>query len=480
MTVQENPTRTAEALNKGVGLMQAGRIGEAEAIFRRVLDAEPENADALHLLGIAMRQSGRPKDAVELIKRAIALNPRQPSYISNLGTALEAAGEKDAALAAYRRAIVLRPAFPEAYFKLGNLLQNSGKSALAAEALRRAVELKGDQAPWHLLLGTALAATAKHAEAAASLRRAVELDPALADAHHKLGVALLALGRKDEAFAAYRRAVDVKADHDPALFGLSTMMLERGDAAGLVKLCDEIIARDPGNRRMVSSKIVALTELGRRDEAKALFDFDRFLRPVEVATPPGYPDLRAFNAALADEVTHHPTLVFEKSGHATRFGGHTGDILINPGPAVAALDKLIRGAVEQYSRTLDCPPDHPVLLAKLAQWRLQSWAVVMDTQGHQMPHIHPAAWLSGVYYVRIPVHENPREPHAGWIEFGRPQDNMFAKAEPEVRLYRPKEGLMLLFPSYLYHMTVPIETKEQRISIAFDVVPKDKPAAGPY
>ena len=57
---------------------------------------------------------------------------------------------------------------------------------------------------------------------------------------------------------------------------------------------------------------------------------------------------------------------------------------------------------------------------------------------------------------------------------------MFAKAEPEVRLYRPKEGLMLLFPSYLYHMTVPIETKEQRISIAFDVVPKDKADAGPY
>ena len=472
--------RTAEALNRGVSLMQAGRIGEAEAIYRRVLEAEPENADALHLLGIAMRQSGRPKEAIELIKRAIARNPRQPSYISNLGTALEAAGEKDAALAAYRRAIVLRPAFPEAYFKLGNLLQNTGKSALAAEALRRAVELKGDQAPWHLLLGTALAATAKHAEAAASLRRAAELDPTLADAHHKLGVALLALGRKDEAFAAYRRAVDVKADHDPALFALSTMMLERGDAAGLVKLCDEIIARDPGNRRMVSSKIVALTELGRRDEAKALLDFDRFLRPVEFATPPGYADLRAFNTALADEVTHHPTLVFEKSGHATRFGGHTGDILINPGPAVAALDKLIRAAVEEYSRTLDCPPDHPVRLAKLDQWRLQSWAVVMDTQGHQMPHIHPAAWLSGVYYVRIPVHENPRAPHAGWIEFGRPQDNMFAKAEPEVRLYRPKEGLMLLFPSYLYHMTVPIETKEQRISIAFDVVPKDKAAAGPY
>lgn len=480
MAIQENRVSAVQALTKGVGLLQSGRIRDAEAICRVVLEAEPDNADALHLLGVAARQGGRPKEAVELIKRALALNPRQPNYVSNLGTALEASGEKDSALAAYRRAIAIKPDFPEAYSKLGLLLQSMGKPALAAEALRRAVELKPGQAQWQLALGTALGAIGKNEEASAAFRHAAELDPGQAEAHYKLGVVLSALGRKDESFAAYRRAVEAKPDHDPSLFALSTTLLERGDAEALVELCDEVFARDPGNRRMVSSKIVALTELGRRDEANALLDFARFIRPVEIETPAGYADLHGFNAALADEVTHHPSLVFEKSGHATRFGGHTGDILINPGPAVAALEKFIRRGVEDYGRTLDCAPDHPVRTAKLEHWRLQSWAVVMDTQGHQMPHIHPAAWLSGVYYVRIPVHENPREPHAGWIEFGRPQDNMFAKAEPDVRLYQPKEGLMLLFPSYFYHMTVPIETKEQRISIAFDVVPKNSTGGSPY
>ncbi len=480
MAIQENRKAAAAAFNEGLSLLQSGRGREAEAHYRRILESEPNNPDALHLLGVSLRQSGRAKEAIESIKRAIAVNPRNAMYFSNLGTAFEATGDKEAALAAYRRAVAMRRDFPEAYFKLGTLLQATGKSALAAEALRRAVELKPDQAAWHLALGTALATIGRHEQAVTALRRAAELGPEVPEAHFKLGAAMSALGRKDEAFAAYRCAVGVKPDHDPSLFGLTALLMERGDAEGLVKLCDEICARDPGNRRMVSSKIVALTELGRRKEAARLLDFDRFIHPLAVQTPSGYANLESFNTALADEVIHHPTLVFEKSGHATRFGGHTDNILIDPGPAVAALEKIIREAVENYGRTLDCEADHPVRQAKLDDWRLQSWAVVMDTQGYQMPHIHPAAWLSGVYYVRIPVHENPRQSHAGWIEFGRPQDNMFAKAEPAVRLYKPQEGLMLLFPSYFFHMTVPIETKEQRISIAFDVVPKGRTGGSPY
>jgi len=471
----------AEALNQGAALHKAGKRREAEAVYRQVLEAAPGHPDALHLLGVLARQSGRVQEAVELIERAIAANPNNPTYVSNLGTAFEAAGRRDEALSSYRRAIEMRDDFAEAHFKLGSLLETMGKRGAAADALRRAVQIKPDQVPWQLALGKALSALGRHEQAAAVLARAAALDPRSAEAHFRHGEALLALKRGDEALAAYRRGAEADPTYDPATFALGSLLLDRGEAEALVGVCDEICARDPGNRRMVSFKIAALTELGRRDEARALFDFDRFVRPAEVPVPEGFANLPAFNAALAREVTTHPTLVFEKSGHATRFGGHTGDILVNPGPAVAALGLLIREAVSDYAKDLRCDADHPVAAGKLDRWRLQSWAVVMDTKGHQLPHIHPAAWLSGVYYVKVPVPETPpKDAHAGWIEFGRPQRNMHTKAEPEVRLYQPKEGLMIVFPSYLYHMTIPIETKEQRISIAFDVVPFGKAAAAPY
>jgi len=477
----ERRVTTQEAMERAAALHHAGKRAEAAAIYRRVLEVEPQNADALHLLGIVTRQSGKPKEAIGLIRQAIALKGENPNYVSNLGTAFEAAGDIEDALAAYRRAITLMPDYPEPHQKLGALLQAKGRHKEALAPLQRAVELRPEALDWQLSYGNVLMSLGRLQDAAAVFSRITARDPKQSEAHFRLGNALFTLKRKDEALASFCRAVEAKPDHDAALFAITTLLMEKREPQALVAACDDAFKTDPGNRRMISSKIVALHELGRRDEAHALLGMDPFMRPVEIATPAGYADLNVFNAALAEEIRSHPTLVFEKSGHATKFGGHTGDILIDPGPAVAALESAIRAAVADYFREVPSDATHPWFAAKPAKWKLQSWAVVMGVQGHQMPHIHPAAWLSGVYYVKIPVMGPPsRDPQAGWIEFGRPQDNMFVTAEPELKLYTPKEGMMILFPSYLFHRTVPIETKEQRISIAFDVLAADSTSRGPY
>lgn len=477
----EKRMTTRDAMARAAGLLRAGKRAEAATIFRQVLEVEPENADALHLLGIITRQSGKPKEAINLIRRAIALKGENSNFVSNLGTAFEAAGDIEAALAAYRRAIAIEPDYPEPHQKLGALLQTKGRYKEALAPLQRAAELRPEALDWQMSYGNVLVSLGRLQDAAAIFAQIVAKDPKQSEVHFRLGNALFTLKRKDEALASFRRAIEAKPDHDSALFAMTTLLMENRQPQALVDACDGAFKGDPGNRRMISSKIAALHELGRRDEAHALLGMDRFMRPVEIAVPAGHADLNAFNAALAEEVRNHPTLVFEKSGHATKFGGHTGDILINPGPAVAALESAIRAAVADFFREVPSDVTHPWFAAKPAKWKLQSWAVVMDMQGHQMPHIHPAAWLSGVYYVKIPVADPPsRDPQAGWIEFGRPQDNMFATAEPELKLCQPKEGLMILFPSYLFHRTIPIETKEQRISIAFDVLAADSTSRGPY
>lgn len=97
----------------------------------------------------------------------------------------------------------------------------------------------------------------------------------------------------------------------------------------------------------------------------------------------------------------------------------------------------------------------------------------MERQGHQLPHTHPDAWISGVYYPKLPqIVNGPGEQHAGWIEFGRPLAEYLGAIEPEVMAVQPREGLLVLFPSYFYHRTIPFDTDEERISVAFDVVPQ--------
>ena len=98
----------------------------------------------------------------------------------------------------------------------------------------------------------------------------------------------------------------------------------------------------------------------------------------------------------------------------------------------------------------------------------------MREKGHQIAHIHPTAWLSGVYYVQVPAGvSRAGEGNAGWIEFGRPDEIIPQNHEMELRLIRPEAGKMVLFPGYFYHSTIPLAGTDERICVAFDVVRDD-------
>jgi uncharacterized protein (TIGR02466 family) len=103
------------------------------------------------------------------------------------------------------------------------------------------------------------------------------------------------------------------------------------------------------------------------------------------------------------------------------------------------------------------------------------WGVVLGRSGYQNPHNHPSGFLSGVYYVALPPGVARGEDEAGFLEFGasnvRGPDGREIVSPNRLRL-RPEEGLMALFPSHFWHRTVPYEENVERISLAFDLVPR--------
>jgi protein O-GlcNAc transferase len=116
---------------------QAGRLREAEQLYRQILAREPNHTDALHCLGVAADQLGRNDIAVELIRRAIALKPDFPAAHSNLGNALKHGGRLDEAIAACRQAVALNPNFPEGHNNLGNALNQKESKGTARRGDRR-------------------------------------------------------------------------------------------------------------------------------------------------------------------------------------------------------------------------------------------------------------------------------------------------------------------------------------------------------
>ena len=121
------PPGVANLLGAGLKHHQAGRLAEAEACYRRVLAAQPDHADALHLLGVVAHQAGRHDLAVELISQAIKQNGQNAAYFCSLGVALDNQGKLDEAVAAYRQAIRIKPDLAEAHSNLGNALRGQGK-----------------------------------------------------------------------------------------------------------------------------------------------------------------------------------------------------------------------------------------------------------------------------------------------------------------------------------------------------------------
>jgi tetratricopeptide (TPR) repeat protein len=201
-----------QAMQLAVQNHQAGKLSDAEEIYRRVLTQQPNHSDALHLLGVICHQTAQPDAAIDLIRRAIAINPGIAQYHNNLGNALRDKGFSDEAIAAYRNAVRLKPDYSDAHYNLAVALRAQGQIDQAIAAYRNALSFKPEFADAHNDLGSALRETGSLDEAIASLREGIRLQPDLHKAHNNLANALHEKGRLDEAIAALRQALQIKPD----------------------------------------------------------------------------------------------------------------------------------------------------------------------------------------------------------------------------------------------------------------------------
>lgn len=241
---------------------QAGRLAEAEAVYRQILEAQPGNPDALSLLGLVAHQRGMNESAVELIERAhrlgrpqafswnslgmayLSLNrpdkakhcfgkalKLQPDYAeahNNLGAAFKALGQSADSVNCHRRAVALRPDYADAHYNLGNLLEDLGRREEAGQSYRRALAIKPDYAEACGNLGMVLASLGRQEEAEQCCRRALALQPDLAEAHNTLGNILMDLGRVDEAEQSIRQAVALRPESAAMHYHLGATLHDAG------------------------------------------------------------------------------------------------------------------------------------------------------------------------------------------------------------------------------------------------------------
>ena len=259
-----------------------------------------------------------------------------------------------------------------------------------------------------------------------------------------------------------------------SLEGLARRTLVLGDDPGeLLSSCSAILARSPAHTHATFYKAVALARLGRSDEARELLGLDRDLAIVDLPVPPGYANGMEFRAALAEEIRINPTLVADPPLKATRGGLRTRQLCQPTQQAIPALLAEVEAAVQGYAARLsERGGRFSAAIPKEAG--IDPWALVYGSDGYQTPHLHPAGWLSGVYFVAAPKSAGD-DHYRGALRIG-PVGSRFLDEPPwGVREIEPIPGRLVLFPSYTPHATAPSRADGERIVISFDVLPTVAP-----
>lgn len=449
----------------------AGRFDAVAEICSELIAADQNCHQAFYLLGRTCLTVGRGEQALELISRAVQIEDTAAPYHTELGNVLASNGQFEPAAECYRRACELAPDFVDPHVNLGAALQLLNRPEEAVEVYKKAIELAPDAAMLHYNLGAGYRAFDALEEAIASYRKATELEPGWAEIHQKLGSALNDHGDFEDAITSYRTALSLAPKEPENHIGLAQTLLASGNAKAALSTCDAYMASHPYNGGLVAARALVLNELGSREMAQRLLGLETFVRTYDVSPPAAYGTIDAFNAALTEEAEAHPTLEFNPPKLATREGYQSREMFERPGPAVALLMERIDESVKRYIADLPDDPNHPLVASVPRRWLLTGWSVILGAQGYQMPHIHPSGWLSGVYYVDIPeVVAESAEDQQGWIEFGRPPGDWACHADPITDRLQPVAGKMVLFPSYVYHRTIPFESDERRICYAFDIM----------
>ncbi|MCH7631558.1 MAG: amidohydrolase family protein [Proteobacteria bacterium] len=227
----------------------------------------------------------------------------------------------------------------------------------------------------------------------------------------------------------------------------------------------------PLNQEVLAYRALCWRLLGDKREV-SLNNYEEFIRGYKIDTPPGYKDLKEFNQSLNRALDHFHTSKMQPSDQTLRGGTQTIAYLLDKNvKEIQELKAAFEQTIRRYVADLPDDPDHPFLGRKSDKVTFTgSWSVRLKDQGYHVNHTHPDGWISACYYISLPGVVKKSAGQQGWIKFGESPLSL-GKDEVIGRIVQPEEGLLVLFPSYMWHGTVPFSSKEPRTTLPFDAVP---------
>ncbi|HEY2411299.1 MAG TPA: tetratricopeptide repeat protein [Pirellulaceae bacterium] len=269
----------SDTLNTALEHHQAGRVQDAEQLYRQILLVEPSHPEALNYLGVIALQAGNFAFAADCLQRALAVRPNYDEAHCMLGVTLAALGSLDQAIIHFRQAIDANPDYPEAHFNLGIALGHQGKTDEQITHFRRTIHLRPDYPEAYSLLGIALTNQEQLSEALTCLTRALQLRPDFLEVHHNLGIVFEKQGQFDQAIECFQRALELSPNLIDSLNALGHAHQKSGHPAKAIECLQRLLVLNPHHAEAHINLGNALKDQAQMEQAVACYRRAVELRP---------------------------------------------------------------------------------------------------------------------------------------------------------------------------------------------------------
>ena len=457
---------------KALALKNSGRIAESVALFEQAVAADPRRPLTRHNQAVALRAAFRFDEACEAYAEAERLGMRGPQFHANWAAAALEAGQVEQATQLYRRALAEDPAHRESLTGLARLEieYHGGSDAFAHYG--EAAATRGFTAEAYLEWIDALMRNNRPREAAEVAGQAVARHPD----HQKLGTLHPYLtgmtGEPGPSLDELERQAKRRPGDTFLMDSIQVLAIraQRWDRAE--ELLQHQLAREPENQ-IIWAKLSLIWRLLDDPREHWLCDYDRLVMVTEVPSPDGLLEPPEFARIMADTLDPLHRALHAPGDQTLRGGTQSSSSLFDrPEPEIQEFKKAIMLAADELVGALPEDATHPFLRRKSARLDIVgSWSVRLRSGGHHVSHVHHEGWMSSAYYARLPrSSEQAQERHEGWIHFGVPPENYGIDLAPR-RIVQPQPGRLVLFPSYMWHGTIPFSDGD-RLTAAFDFQPR--------
>lgn len=398
------------------------------ANYRKILAFKPNHVETLHNIGVILMKQGKIDDALISFNKVIELNPEHAIAYNNIGGLLRRQGHLADALKAYHKAISINPELENAHYNLGVLLLGNNDLLNAISAFDKALSLNSNNT----------------------------------NALHNKGVALKQLKKFKDASDCFD-----KVDTELANVASLECALSNEDYGDFNRRLASITNKYPTNIRVAAMSSFAAHVIPQDDTYPFCSDAINMISYGKIEDYVERPS--RFIKSILREMNQQNS-VWEPERKTTKGGFQSGNKIFSLShPDLKVLEDIIIRELKAYKSKFE---DREMALIK--DWpddiNLSAWYVRLLQSGHQESHIHPAGWVSGVVYLKTV--KDPVD-HEGAIQFGlRGMDYPPSIVEMPIVKYQPTDGDLVLFPSSLYHGTIPVQQDVERCVIAFDLLPK--------